>query len=97
MRAFDIYPFLREKWVVGLAEMMNYPALLEGDADVVAVNLRCSPSDTRFTVRSPAGEFDLRTALVGDFKVSNILAATAAALALGLRLEAIQRRQAAPP
>ncbi|MBN1465966.1 adenine deaminase, partial [candidate division KSB1 bacterium] len=35
MRAFDIYPFLREKWVVGLAEMMNYPALLEGDPDVL--------------------------------------------------------------
>jgi UDP-N-acetylmuramoyl-L-alanyl-D-glutamate--2,6-diaminopimelate ligase len=64
---------------------------LGGDADVVAVDLRRLPSDTRFTVRSPAGEFELRTALVGDFNVSNILAATTAALALGLPVEAIQR------
>lgn len=35
LRAFDIFPFLREKWVVGLAEMMNYPGLLEGDPDVL--------------------------------------------------------------
>ncbi len=35
MRAFDIFPFLREKWVVGLAEMMNYPGLLNGDPDVL--------------------------------------------------------------
>ena len=35
LRAFDIFPFLREKWVVGLAEMMNYPGVLAGDADVL--------------------------------------------------------------
>ena len=35
LRAFDILTFLREKWVVGLAEMMNYPGLLEGDPDVL--------------------------------------------------------------
>ncbi len=61
------------------------------DTDVAAVNLRRLPSDTRFTVRSPAGEFELRTVLVGDFNVSNILAATTAVLALGLPVEAIQR------
>jgi adenine deaminase len=35
MRAFDIFPFLREKWVVGLGEMMNYPGVLECDPDVL--------------------------------------------------------------
>ncbi|RPI03895.1 MAG: adenine deaminase, partial [Calditrichaeota bacterium] len=35
LRAFDIFPFLREKWVVGLAEMMNYPGVLQGDPDVL--------------------------------------------------------------
>lgn len=62
-----------------------------GDTDVAAVNLCRLPSDTRFTVRSPAGEFELRTALVGDFNLSNILAATTAALALGAPVEAIQQ------
>ena len=35
LRAFDIFPFLREKWVLGLGEMMNYPGVLEADADVL--------------------------------------------------------------
>lgn len=64
---------------------------ISGGTDVTAVDLRRLPSDTRFTVRSPAGEFELQTVLVGDFNVSNILAATTAALALDLPVEAIQR------
>ena len=35
MRAFDLFPFLRERWVVGLAEMMNYPGVLGADPDVL--------------------------------------------------------------
>jgi len=35
LRAFDIFPFLREKWVLGLAEVMNYPGVLNGDPDVL--------------------------------------------------------------
>jgi adenine deaminase len=35
MRAFDIYPFFREKWVVGLGEVMNYPGVLHGDEDLM--------------------------------------------------------------
>ena len=62
----------------------------EGVADVVAGDIRRTAEATRFTVRSPAGEFELRTVLVGDFNISNILAATAAALALGTPVEAIQ-------
>ncbi|MDZ7261199.1 MAG: adenine deaminase [candidate division KSB1 bacterium] len=35
LRAFDIFPFLKEKWVVGLAEVMNFPAVLAGDEEVL--------------------------------------------------------------
>lgn len=35
LRAFDLYPILREKWVLGLAEMMNYPGVLASDPDVL--------------------------------------------------------------
>lgn len=35
LRAFDIFPFLREKWVLGLAEVMNYPGVLNADPDVL--------------------------------------------------------------
>jgi UDP-N-acetylmuramoyl-L-alanyl-D-glutamate--2,6-diaminopimelate ligase len=45
----------------------------------------------RFSVRTPGGDLELRTALVGDHNVSNILAATGAALALHVPLEAIQQ------
>lgn len=35
LRAFDLFPFLREKWVLGLGEMMNYPGVLNADSDVL--------------------------------------------------------------
>jgi len=63
---------------------------VEGEATVVATALRRSPAETRFEVRSPAGAFPLRTVLAGDYNVSNILAATSAALALGVPVAAIQ-------
>jgi UDP-N-acetylmuramoyl-L-alanyl-D-glutamate--2,6-diaminopimelate ligase len=59
-------------------------------ADVTASRIRRSPADTRFAVRAPAARFELRTVLVGDYNVSNILAATTAALALGMPAQAIQ-------
>ncbi len=31
LRGFDLYPLLREKWVLGLGEMMNYPGVLNED------------------------------------------------------------------
>ncbi len=35
MEAFDLFPFLREKWVVGLGEMMNFPGVLDGNPDIL--------------------------------------------------------------
>jgi UDP-N-acetylmuramoyl-L-alanyl-D-glutamate--2,6-diaminopimelate ligase len=64
---------------------------LEGDADVVATGIRRSPADTCFTVQSPQVDFELRTVLVGDFNLSNVMAATSAALALDLPVVAIQQ------
>ncbi|HKQ47259.1 MAG TPA: adenine deaminase [Phycisphaerae bacterium] len=32
----DLAPFLSNPWVLGLAEMMNYPGVIEGDAEVLA-------------------------------------------------------------
>jgi UDP-N-acetylmuramoyl-L-alanyl-D-glutamate--2,6-diaminopimelate ligase len=61
-----------------------------GKADVVAVDVRRIADETHFGVHSPTGDFELRTVLAGVYNVSNILAATAAALALRLPVEAIQ-------
>ncbi len=35
LRAFDIYPFFNEKWVLGLAEVMNYPGLLQCEPELM--------------------------------------------------------------
>ncbi len=35
LRAFDIFPFLREKWVLGLGEVMNFPGVVAGDEEVL--------------------------------------------------------------
>lgn len=69
---------------------------VEGTADLVATAIRRSAADTRFTVRSHSDcckvrPFELRTVLVGDFNLSNILAGTGAALALGVPVPAIQQ------
>jgi UDP-N-acetylmuramoyl-L-alanyl-D-glutamate--2,6-diaminopimelate ligase len=62
-----------------------------GAADVLAVGIRRSASDTRFAVQSPEEDFELRTVLAGDYNISNILAATSVALALEVPVEAIQQ------
>ena len=63
---------------------------LAGRADVVGQPVRRAPAATYLSVQAPGGVFELRTRLAGDFNLSNILAATTAALALGVAPEAIQ-------
>ncbi len=35
LHSYDIYPLLKEKWVLGLAEMMNYPGVIHRDPEVL--------------------------------------------------------------
>ncbi|MBI4180173.1 adenine deaminase [bacterium] len=35
LSAFDLWSFFQNKWVVGLAEMMNYPGVINGDKGVL--------------------------------------------------------------
>jgi UDP-N-acetylmuramyl-tripeptide synthetase len=53
-------------------------------ADLQAVDIRLSLDATRFRARTPRGDFDVSTPLLGRFNVENLLAALGAALALGL-------------
>jgi UDP-N-acetylmuramyl-tripeptide synthetase len=55
-----------------------------GPADLQATDIRLALDATRFRARTPAGEFEVRTPLVGRFNVENVLAALGAALALGV-------------
>jgi UDP-N-acetylmuramoyl-L-alanyl-D-glutamate--2,6-diaminopimelate ligase len=81
----DSYRYLRR---IEADRQLTYS--IENQADVVATGIRRSPGDTRFTVQSPEIDFELQTALVGDYNISNILAACSAGLALGVPMEAIQ-------
>jgi UDP-N-acetylmuramoyl-L-alanyl-D-glutamate--2,6-diaminopimelate ligase len=86
LNADDVsYPLLR-----GIPADRQISYSIDGHADLVASGIRRSAADTHFTVRAPGLEFKLRTALPGDYNIANILAATAAALALGAPVEAIQ-------
>jgi UDP-N-acetylmuramoyl-L-alanyl-D-glutamate--2,6-diaminopimelate ligase len=61
---------------------------LDGDAEVTARDLEFSFEGTRMTLRTPEGEREVVSPLVGRPHVYNILTAAACAHALGLGLEA---------
>ncbi len=57
---------------------------LEGDPTYRALDIESSLTGSRFTIRSPDGEFRVTSPLPGRFNVSNVLGAIAAARALGV-------------
>ncbi len=89
------YAYLRPIPADGYLAYSLKPGAGAGDPDTewVIGTLDRSPAaarETRLAVHSPAGEFELRSPLLGAFNAANILAATAAALALGAPVPAIQ-------
>jgi UDP-N-acetylmuramoyl-L-alanyl-D-glutamate--2,6-diaminopimelate ligase len=68
---------------------------IAGEADVTAHDIHYAPDVTRFTLRLPGGDVAVETTLIGDFNVSNILAAASVGSALGIPPEAIVKGTAA--
>ena len=65
-------------------------------ADVKAASVEMRGLEgTRATVRTPAGEFQLQTPLLGLGNLANVLAATAVAVTLGIPVSAIAERASA--
>jgi UDP-N-acetylmuramoyl-L-alanyl-D-glutamate--2,6-diaminopimelate ligase len=60
------------------------------DADVRAESLRTGPWGMEFVALSPAGELKIKTALIGEFNLSNCLAAISVALQAGVSASAIE-------
>lgn len=65
--------------------------------DLYAAQVHYRPERTEFVVHWWGGEFSLTSPLIGEFNVYNVLAATAAALALGIEPATIQAALAAFP
>jgi len=59
------------------------------EVDVTARDIVYTPETTRFTLQLPDGDAPVETPLVGEFNVSNVLAAASVGVALGIPLEAI--------
>jgi UDP-N-acetylmuramoyl-L-alanyl-D-glutamate--2,6-diaminopimelate ligase len=60
---------------------------VEGEADWRALDVRSGLDGSRYRVRGPGGEAEVRSPLPGRFNVSNTLAALATAAALGVGLD----------
>lgn len=70
---------------------------LDPAADVRAVDLVSGAGGSRFVLHTPAGRAEVALPLLGDFNVSNALAAAGAALAFGEPLARIAERLTAAP
>jgi len=63
---------------------------ISSKSEVKAENVICDDKGVRFKVITPLGSFDLRSDLIGRFNVYNILAATSAAIGMGVSIENIR-------
>lgn len=63
----------------------------DATADLWTSNLAYNPDGVVGTLHTPKGEVEFRSPLVGQFNLSNLLAAAGAALHLGLELDEIAR------
>lgn len=82
------------KQLAGLAPRTLTYGINNG-ADITAKKFALTFSGLQFTVRTPAGDMEVRSPLVGRINVYNILGAIGAGMVLGLPKEAIARGIAA--
>jgi UDP-N-acetylmuramoyl-L-alanyl-D-glutamate--2,6-diaminopimelate ligase len=71
--------------------------MADAGADVTAGDLACGPEGSTWRLQSPDGSAQVALPLIGDFNVSNALAAAAGAWALGAPLARIAGRLATLP
>lgn len=66
-----------------------YTYAIEKDADFKALDVMMTTSGTTFTLKSPVGQYEVKTPLLGTFNVHNALGAMASAYAAGMPMEQI--------
>ena len=57
----------------------------------MAEDIKLSMGSSVFAVKTPKGSFNIKTKLIGRHNISNILASIAAAIALGVKLDAVKK------
>ncbi len=67
------------------AQMLTY-GVKSKDADVYAEKVKSSIWETEILVKTPVGRLEIIVPLIGEFNVSNVLAAVAVGLARGIKL-----------
>lgn len=78
-----------DPWHAKMKEMTSYPILTYGihtEAMFTAVNIDLRTDGTSFTLVTPEGEWDVEMRMIGEFSVSNALAAITALYAKGLAI-----------
>ncbi len=89
------FTYLKEKLAPLGVPWLGYSLLDHPQATIIAQDIVYRPAKTRFTIHHKRGNretFTVETTLVGDYNVSNCLAATTAALAvMDIPPDAIQR------
>ncbi len=86
------FTFLKEKLAAARLNWLGYSLAGHPEATVTAHAISSTPDKTCFTIRSSRYEVEVQTSLVGDYNVSNCLAAATAAIELfDLSSEAVQR------
>ncbi len=86
------FEYLKEKLALDGTRWLGYSINAHSEADVLATNISYQPDKTRFTIETNDLTFDIESNLVGDYNVSNCLAAATAALTiLHLTPKAVQQ------
>ncbi|MCB9101454.1 MAG: UDP-N-acetylmuramoyl-L-alanyl-D-glutamate--2,6-diaminopimelate ligase [Anaerolineales bacterium] len=90
------YDYLKDRLVPLGVAWLGYSAANHPDALLTVRNIAAEPDKTTFTICGPDYTFDVETQLIGDYNLSNCLAATAAAIeVLGVSVEAARQGIAA--
>jgi UDP-N-acetylmuramoyl-L-alanyl-D-glutamate--2,6-diaminopimelate ligase len=92
------FEYLKARLAVDGTPWLGYSLHQHPAATLTAAHITCTPQRTHFTVHGPGYQFTAHTGLVGDYNISNCLAAAAAAIeGLGVSPEAAQAGIAALP
>jgi UDP-N-acetylmuramoyl-L-alanyl-D-glutamate--2,6-diaminopimelate ligase len=75
--------------IVAESTLVTLTTGLEQSADVTADNLRIGAAGVQFTLKTPYGDTEIKSTLLGRHNVHNILSAAAVALTQGIALDTI--------